>query len=50
VGHYQWKVVVHNNTDAELVLAGDVDLVDADGHPAETSKVSGLRIPARQER
>jgi hypothetical protein len=49
VGHYGWKIVVRNNTDADLVLSGDVDLVDADGHSVDGSKVTALRIPAHAE-
>ena len=49
VGHYEWKVIFRNNTDAELVLAGDVDLVDSDGHIVEEVHVSGLHLPARAD-
>lgn len=49
VGHYEWKIVVRNNTDADLTLSGDVDLVDQDGHAVDTAKVMGLRISARAD-
>ncbi len=49
VCHYAWKVVVRNNTDAEIVLSGDVDFVDADDHPLEEARIVAMRVAAHSE-
>jgi len=49
VCHYGWKIVILNNTDAEVAVSGDVDFVDTDGHTVDGSKVPVARMAPHSE-